>query len=146
MCRTITFSERSYVYCIGSSLFFHLFSQQVGHLAPAGWPLRTIPIVIRRIRSLPSWSLRCAGEDYSDQVSNVWPEPQRPTLGLGRGLPKETAFKLIPAKALLRTRMFQADGKACAVAVRADSMAPTMLQSHWGQIAGPSSRRPSLGI
>lgn len=31
----------------------------------------------------------------------------------------EMAFKLIPAKALLRARMFQADGKACTVAVRA---------------------------
>lgn len=64
MCRTIMFSERSYVYCIGSSFFFHLFSQQVGHLAT-----ENNTQCDKKNSVLPSWSPQCAGEDNSDQVS-----------------------------------------------------------------------------
>lgn len=61
------------------------------------------------------------------------------------------AFKLIPAKALLGARIFQADGKACAVVVRTRVHLSRQHGSYnatepCGQIAGPSPRRPSLGI
>lgn len=70
MCRSVTPAGISYVCCMGFSLFSHLFNRQIGHLAPAGWLLRTIPRMRNKRNVVPALlEPTSAGEDYRDGVS-----------------------------------------------------------------------------